>query len=96
MARDYQMKEIEMVLLESDSDDEIEILSIFAMEEERLKRKQASTSCRGSILGRKVIKRDYLQGQEKLFRDYFAESLVFPLSFFPFPLLFLSIEFFLS
>jgi hypothetical protein len=38
MARDYQMKEMKMVLLESDSDDEIEILSIFAMEEERLKR----------------------------------------------------------
>jgi hypothetical protein len=32
--RDYQMKEMEMVLLESDFDDEIEILSIFAMEEE--------------------------------------------------------------
>ena len=32
--RDYQMKEMEMVLLESDSDDEMEILSIFAMEEE--------------------------------------------------------------
>uniref|UniRef100_A0A2N9FEH0 DDE Tnp4 domain-containing protein n=1 Tax=Fagus sylvatica TaxID=28930 RepID=A0A2N9FEH0_FAGSY len=78
MARDYQMKEMEMVLLESDSDDEIEILSIFAMEEERLKRERASTSRRGSILGRKVIKRDYLQGQERLFRDYFAESPVFP------------------
>ena len=62
MARDYQMKEIEMVLLEFDSDDEIEILSIFAMEEEQLKREQASTSRRGSILSRKVIKRDYLQG----------------------------------
>ena len=62
MTRDYQMKEIEMVLLEFDSDDEIEILSIFAMEEEQLKREQASTSRRGSILSRKVIKRDYLQG----------------------------------
>ena len=78
MARDYQMKEIEMVLLESDSDDEIEILSIFAMEEERLKRKQASTSCRGSILGRKVIKRDYLQGEERLFHDYFTKYPIFP------------------
>jgi hypothetical protein len=62
MARDYQMKEMEMVLLESNSDDEIEILSIFVMEEERLKRERASTSHRGSILGRKVIKHDYLQG----------------------------------
>ena len=63
MTHNYQIKEMKMIFLESDSDDEIEILSIFAMEEERLKRKQASTSCRGSILGRKVIKRDYLQGQ---------------------------------
>jgi hypothetical protein len=77
MARDYQMKEMEMALLESDSDDEIEILSIFAMEEERLKRERASTSCRGSIIGRKVIKRDYLQGEERLFRDYFAKYSVF-------------------
>ena len=60
MARDYQMKEMEMVLLESDFDDEIEILSIFAMEEEQLKKERSSTSHRGSILGRKVIKRDYL------------------------------------
>ena len=78
MARDYQMKEMEMTLLESDSDDEIEILSIFAMEKEQLKIERASTSRRGSILGRKVIKRNYLQGQERLFRDYFAESPVFP------------------
>ena len=77
MACDYQMKEMEMVLLESDSNDEIEILSIFAMEEERLKREQASTSRRGSILGHKVIKRDYLQSQERLFRDYFVECPVF-------------------
>jgi hypothetical protein len=77
MARDNQMKEMEMALLESDSDDEIEILSIFAMEEERLKRERASTSRRGSILGCKVIKRDYLQGEERFFRDYFAKYLVF-------------------
>ena len=65
MARDYQMKEMKMVLLESN--DEIEILSIFAMKEERLKREQASTSRHGSILSRKVIKCDYLQGQERFF-----------------------------
>ena len=67
-----------MALFNSDSDDEIEILSIFAMEEERLKKERASTSRRGSILGRKVIKRDYLQGQERLFHDYFVENPVFP------------------
>jgi hypothetical protein len=76
--RDYQMKEMEMVLLESDSDDEMEILSIFAMEEERLKRERASTSRRGSIVGHKVIKRDYLQGEERLFHDYFSNNPVFP------------------
>ena len=52
------MKKMEMALLESDSDDEIEIFSIFAMEEERLKRERASISRRGSIVGRKVIKRE--------------------------------------
>ena len=72
------MKEMEMALFNSDSDDEIEILSIFAMEEERLKKERASTSRRGSIPGRKVIKRDYLQGQERLFHDYFVENPVFP------------------
>uniref|UniRef100_A0A2N9HUA6 DDE Tnp4 domain-containing protein n=1 Tax=Fagus sylvatica TaxID=28930 RepID=A0A2N9HUA6_FAGSY len=76
--RDYQMKEMEMVLLESDSDDEMEILSIFAMEEERLKSERASSSRRGSIVGRKVIKRDYLQGEERLFHDYFSNNPVFP------------------
>uniref|UniRef100_A0A2N9GTA0 DDE Tnp4 domain-containing protein n=1 Tax=Fagus sylvatica TaxID=28930 RepID=A0A2N9GTA0_FAGSY len=69
-AHDYQIKEMEMALLESDSDDEIEILSIFAMEEERLKRERASTSRRGSIVGRKVIKRDYLQGEARLFQAH--------------------------
>ena len=83
MAHDYQMKEMEMALLEFDSDDEIEILSIFAMEEERLKREQALTSRRGSIVGRKIIKRDYLQGEERLFRDYFVDSPVFPPHFSP-------------
>jgi hypothetical protein len=78
MARDYQMKEIKMAPLESDSDDEIEILSIFAMEEERLKRKRASTLRYGSILGHKVIKRHYLQSQKRFFCDYFAKSPVFP------------------
>uniref|UniRef100_A0A2N9G0I7 DDE Tnp4 domain-containing protein n=1 Tax=Fagus sylvatica TaxID=28930 RepID=A0A2N9G0I7_FAGSY len=70
--------EMEMVLLESDSDDEMEILSIFAMEEERLKSERASSSRRGSIVGRKVIKRDYLQGEERLFHDYFSNNPVFP------------------
>uniref|UniRef100_A0A2N9F6S0 DDE Tnp4 domain-containing protein n=1 Tax=Fagus sylvatica TaxID=28930 RepID=A0A2N9F6S0_FAGSY len=77
-ARDYQMKEMEMTLLDSDSDDEIEILSILAMEEERLKRERASTSRRGSILGHNVINHNHLQGQERLFRDYFALDPVFP------------------
>jgi hypothetical protein len=55
---DYQMREMEMALLESDSDDDVEILSILAMEDERLKKERASTSHRGSIVGRKVIKRN--------------------------------------
>jgi hypothetical protein len=39
MAHDYQMKEMEMVLLESDSDDEIEILSIFAIERRTIEKR---------------------------------------------------------
>ena len=66
---------MEMVLLESDFDDEIEILALFAMEEDRLKRELTSTSRRGSVVGRKVIKHDYLQGQEMFFCDYFAPHL---------------------
>jgi hypothetical protein len=50
--RDYQMREMEMALLESDTDDDVEILSILAMEDERLKKERASTSHRGSIVGR--------------------------------------------
>jgi hypothetical protein len=76
--RDYQMREMEMALLESDIDDDVEILSILAMEDERLKKERASTSHRGSIVGRKVIKRNYLQGEERLFHDYFSDNPVFP------------------
>jgi hypothetical protein len=76
--RDYQMREMEMALLESDTDDDVEILSILAMEDERLKKERASTSHRGSIVGRKVIKRNYLQGEERLFHDYFSDNPVFP------------------
>jgi hypothetical protein len=47
---------MEMVLVESDFDDEIEILSVFAMKEEQLKRERASTSCHSLVLGRKVIR----------------------------------------
>uniref|UniRef100_A0A2N9HTV6 Uncharacterized protein n=1 Tax=Fagus sylvatica TaxID=28930 RepID=A0A2N9HTV6_FAGSY len=53
--RDYQMREMEMALLESDTDDDVEILSILAMEDERLKKERASTSHRGSIVGRKEV-----------------------------------------
>ena len=50
------------VLLEFDSDDEIEILAPFVIEEDRLKREPTSTSHCGLVLGSKVIKRDYLLG----------------------------------
>jgi hypothetical protein len=78
MVHNYQIEEIEMIHLESDSDDEIEILALFTNEEERFKRERVSTSRRGSVLDHKVIKRDYLRGQKRFFRDYFAKSLVSP------------------
>ena len=34
MTHNYQIKEMKMIFLESDYDDEIEIVSVFAMEEE--------------------------------------------------------------
>ena len=56
-----------MIFLESDSDDEIEIVSVFAMEEEWLKRERALTLRCGSILGRKVIKRDFCKAKKDCF-----------------------------
>ncbi|XP_050258770.1 uncharacterized protein LOC126703730 [Quercus robur] len=76
-----------MLLNDSDSDDYFEISVLLALEEERLEREGASTSHRGSVLGHRIIQCDHEQGRheqgrQRLFQDYFAESLVYPLNIF--------------
>jgi hypothetical protein len=63
---------------DSSSDDELEIISTFAMIKERLDGEGGSRSRRVSGRRRNTIWRNSLQGQENLFRDYFAESAVYP------------------
>ncbi|XP_028059584.1 uncharacterized protein LOC114263284 [Camellia sinensis] len=60
-----------MILNESDSDDELEIVTVLKMEEE-------SRSRRGSIQRRLFIRRNTLEGHQRLFLDYFAESPIYP------------------
>ncbi|KAL0015020.1 hypothetical protein SO802_002089 [Lithocarpus litseifolius] len=71
-----------MLLNDSDYDDDFEIIVLLALEEERLERERASTSHRGSVPGRRFIQRDHGQGHQRIFQDYFAESLVYPLKVF--------------
>jgi hypothetical protein len=66
-------------LYDSSSDDELEIISTFAMVKERLDSEGGSRSQRDSGQRRNTIWRNSLQGEENLSRDYFVESLVFPL-----------------
>ncbi|XP_028065079.1 uncharacterized protein LOC114268157 [Camellia sinensis] len=60
-----------MILNESDSDDELEIVTVLKMEEE-------SRSRRRSIQRRLFIRRNTLEGHQRLFLDYFAESPIYP------------------
>ena len=71
-----------MLLNDSDSDDDFEVIALLALEEERLERERASTPYRGSVPGRRFIQRDYEQGHQRLFQDYFAESPIYPLNVF--------------
>nr|XP_023897898.1 uncharacterized protein LOC112009792 [Quercus suber] len=71
-----------MLLNDSNFDDDFEIIALLALEEKRLERERASTSIRGSIPGHRFIQRDHGQGYQRLFQDYFAESPVYPLKIF--------------
>jgi hypothetical protein len=66
------------LLHESSSDDELEIISAFAIAKERLENERGSISRRGSSRRRKAIFRNSLQGEENILRDYFAASPVYP------------------
>ncbi|KAK9994233.1 hypothetical protein SO802_023936 [Lithocarpus litseifolius] len=69
-----------MLLNDSNSDDDLEIIVLLALEEERLERERVLKSHCGSIPGRRFIQRDHEQGHQRLFQDYFAESPVYPLN----------------
>ena len=67
MARHPVMK---MILNDSDSDDELEMLTICAIEMNKLNSEESSGVRRGSIQGQSVILRNRVQGHERLDRDY--------------------------
>ncbi|GLT53669.1 hypothetical protein SLA2020_269260 [Shorea laevis] len=65
-----------LLLIDSDSDEELEIVAKLAMEEE------SSTSHGRSKKRRTFIRRDRLQAGLDLFRDYFAEPPIYPHKYF--------------
>ena len=73
MARHPVMK---MILHNSDSDDELEMVTTCAIEMNKLNSEESSSVHRGSIQGHSV------QGHERLYHDYFAEPPIYPLNLF--------------
>ncbi|KAF5459913.1 hypothetical protein F2P56_019822 [Juglans regia] len=59
------------------SDEEFELNLALAMEAERLGNERGSTSRRNSIPRRIFIRRNSLEGHQRLFQDYFAESPIY-------------------
>jgi hypothetical protein len=70
--------ELDSLLHDSSSSDELKIISTFVMVKERLSSEGGSRSQRNFGRCHNTIWRNSLQGEENLFRDYFAESPVFP------------------
>ena len=69
---------LDSLLYDSSSDDELEIISALAKVKERLDSKRGSTSHHDSGRRRNTIWRNSLQGEQNLFRDYFAKLPVYP------------------
>jgi hypothetical protein len=68
-----------MLLKDSDSENKLELLSAIVLARRYFKRKGGSSSRRGgSVPGRMFIDHDSLQGHQRLFLDYFADSPVYP------------------
>ena len=78
MAYDGKWK---IILSDSDSNDELEMLAIAAMAMEKLNIENSSAIRRGSIQGHYVIFRNRVKGHERLYRDYFAKSPTYPPKF---------------
>lgn len=64
---------LKFLLLDSDSDDDLEILTVVAMEEERLNGESGVVPHRCFVQGCNYINRGTILGHERIFRDYFAE-----------------------
>ena len=79
MARHPVMK---MILHDSDSDDELEMVTTCAIEINKLNSEESSGVRRGSVQGHSVIFRNRVQGHERLYRDYFVEPPIYPLNLF--------------
>ena len=79
MARHPVMK---MILHDSDSDDELEMVTACAIEINKLNSEESSGVRRGSVQGHSVIFRNRVQGHERLYRDYFAKPPIYPLNLF--------------
>ena len=79
MARHPVMK---MILHDFDSDDELEMVTTCAIEMNKLNSEESSGVRRGSIQGHSVILRNLVQGNERLYRDYFAQPPIYPLNLF--------------
>jgi hypothetical protein len=72
-----------MLLEDYDSENELELLSAIVLARRYFKRKGGSSSRRGgSVPGRIFIDRDSLQGHQRLFLAYFADSPVYPPKYF--------------
>ena len=67
-----------IILSDSDSDDELEMLVVAAMAMEKLNTENSFAIRRGSIQGHSVIFRNRVEGHERLYRDYFAKSPTYP------------------
>ena len=67
-----------IILSDSDSDDELEMLAVAAMAMEKLNTENSSAIRRGSIQGHSVIFYNRVKGHERLYRDYFAKSPTYP------------------
>ncbi|XP_028095402.1 uncharacterized protein LOC114295376 [Camellia sinensis] len=72
----------DMILYDSNSDDELETIGIVAVEEQRLAANSSSRSRRNSNRHCKFIWRNSLQGHQRLFLDYFADPPVYPSNIF--------------
>ncbi|XP_028076400.1 uncharacterized protein LOC114278528 [Camellia sinensis] len=75
MARNSVMN---MIIDGSDSDNELEIFTIAASEEERLNNKRQLELHHGSIQGHAIIYRNRIQGHKRLYQDYFSETPTYP------------------